>query len=746
MQTTQTSRVKRIAALLTLILAAGLASGALTGCVKPESESRAAMQAFLANIDSGNYEAAYRMLSSDVRYEAEQAKRDRELGSTQSIKTISREQFTSRYTAIFGELGITGLSYQDVSAVEGEIICVYDYTLQYESELIGETEFQFRMTVLREAGSWVIDWSPALLFPEMEWGDTVRVGSVKATRGEILADGQMYAQTVDAVTVFAVPSIIEDHDWFIAQMAGVLDTSADKIKKALDTAYNDFTILKQYYPDQFTDDLESRILAVPGTGVDESNYGTLRNYPKGDSMAHIIGYVGAISNEELEALTGGILNEKGKLCDPDTGEPMENAAYNADSQVGKSGLEKQYEKELRGVDGQYVYIAASDGGRKQILYSRPVQNGMDLQLTIDPALQERAEVLLKYTLFGVDTAGAVIVLNPKTGTIEAMASYPSYDLNQFTRGISAVDWQALTEQQNAPMFNRISQGRYPPGSIFKPFTAAAALESGAMSKDDTFPSGRESIEDDKWTPSDSGEFGPWAYATVTRVHLNHRHSPLNMHNGIIDSDNIYFAYAALKTGVEFFPAFMDGLGFNEPPPFDLPVNSAQMKNADRLWDEGLLAESSYGQGQVLLTPLQAAVEFSAFANGGSIMEPRMIEGIYLTQGTEYIKTGGRQPAVWKNNAVHAASINTIEPMLTDVIVTGTGHYLDLTNVAGKTGTAEIGNDKNREISWFVGYRLNAGTEDARLALVMLEVPANDDNYSRTKFEIAHELLEGENWK
>lgn len=738
---------RKTALYIALLLLLVSIAGAFSGCEEQESASRVAMQTFLGYIDSGEYESAYKMLASSVRYEAAQAKRDREAGTEQSSKTVSREQFVNRYKAIFEELSVTGLSYRETSFVEGGIICVYDYTLQYESDKIGDTAFAYRMTVLREEGTWVIDWSPALIFPEMNWGDTVRVSGVKAKRGEILADGQLYAETVNAVTVFAVPSQIEDHDWYVAEMAGVLNTSVDKLKKALDTAYNDFAILRQYYPDEFTDELEARILSVKGTGVDTSNYGTLRNYPKKDSMAHIIGYVGAVSEDELTALTGGTLNKKGQLIDPETGEVMEGAAYDADSRVGKSGLEKAYEKELRGEDGYFIYIAGSDGVRKQVLYTEPVKNGQDLQLTIDPALQERAEVLLKYTLFGNDTAGAVIVLNPKTGELEAMASYPSYDLNQFNRGISDVDWQALTEQANAPMFNRISQGRYPPGSIFKPFTAAAALESGAMTADSVFPEGRsETIEEDKWTPSDSGEFGPWAYASVTRVHLNHRHSPpLNMHSGIIDSDNIYFAYAALKTGVSFFPTFMDSLGFNEAIPFDLSVNSAQMKNEDKQWDEGLLAESSYGQGQVLVTPLQAAVEFSAFANGGSIMEPRMIEGIYYTDGTEYVRTGGRSQAVWKANVIHPASISTIEPMLEDVIVTGTGHYIDLDNIAGKTGTAEIGNDKNREISWFVGYRLKAPDGEERLALVMLEVPANDDNYSHMKFDIAHELLKGENW-
>jgi penicillin-binding protein len=162
-----------------------------------------------------------------------------------------------------------------------------------------------------------------------------------------------------------------------------------------------------------------------------------------------------------------------------TGSETGDDIYSTDSRVGKTGLEREYEKELRGTDGRMVYISGADGLNKETLYEEPAQNGLDIQLSLDPDLQSRTEVLLKYSLFGDDTAGAVVVLDPVTGRVEAMASYPSYDLNQFTRGISEADWQALTAQENKPMFNRLTQGRYPPGSIFKPFTASVALESGA---------------------------------------------------------------------------------------------------------------------------------------------------------------------------------------------------------------------------------------------------------------------------
>jgi penicillin-binding protein len=249
----------------------------------------------------------------------------------------------------------------------------------------------------------------------------------------------------------------------------------------------------------------------------------------------------------------------------------------------------------------------------------------------------------------------------------------------------------------------------------------------------------EKIEEDKWIPADRGEFGPWGYAAITRVKLNNRHSPpLNMKTGMIDSDNIYFAYAALRTGEAAFERFMENAGYTESIPFEISVAAPQLKNEGSQWTPMLLAESSFGQGEVLVTPLQAAVMFSAFANGGSIEAPYLVNGLYRTEGTDYTAATEHEASVWKQNIVKPDTVNTIVPMLEDVISTGTGNWLNLDHIAGKTGTAQIGSDRSREINWFVGFRV--GSDDPRLVLVMLEVPANEAAFSQTKFDIARALL------
>lgn len=753
-------RLSRRALPLLMVCAFLLSVLFFNGCDQYADTPADACMRFLEYIRAGEYEQAYGMLHSSVRYDAGRAERDlaaaktrrekeieealakgepveelrnAELVASRSISNISKEEFIKSYTDRFELLGITGFSYALTSNVEGGAICVYDYTLRYESDLLSDDPLEFRMAVRREENRWTIEWEPALVFPEMEWGDTIRKGTSVARRGEILADGILYAETVDAIGVLGFPADIQDLSQFARQVSALTELSIDKIIKQIENTKGDFTLLKQFYPDEFNESLETQLTLIDGITITKSSAGTLRNYPQGDMLAHIIGYVGSATEDDLIELTGS---------------PKGNAQYTLDSRVGKTGLERVYEKQLRGKDGSFIFISNSEGLNKQTLSIDPAQNGLDLQLTLDAKLQEHTDKLLRYSLYGDHTAGAVIVMNPVTGKIEAMASYPSYDLNLFARGMSQLEWTTLSEKENKPMFNRLTQGRYPPGSIFKPFTAAAALESGAMTTETVFPLNRgETIEEDlHWLPSDKGEFGPWVGAKISRVKLNHRHSPpLNMRNGMIDSDNIYFAYAALRTGIDYFDQFTHQLGLNETIPFNVPVSAAQMKNKldkngePNKWRPMLLAESAFGQGEILTTPLQAASLFSCLANGGTIMQPYMVEGLYRVEGIAYVQEEAHTPVAWKTSVLSASSIATIEPMLEAVITEGTGSALHMNNIAGKTGTAQIGDDRTREISWFVGYRLR--TDSPRLVLVMLETPANNSAFTISRFEIAKALLQ-----
>lgn len=718
--------------ILLLFLCLLLAAAPLGGCApKEDTGGLDITKEFISLISDGEYAAAWELLDAGTKYDQSEIAEDRRENTTQPGKTITLEQFVQRYTNIFDALGITSMTVEDISYQKSELIAMVTYTMTYHSQVGGELTYTFHTDAIKEDGQWRVEWTPAMILPDLDWGYTVRVSTLPARRGEILAGTQVLAQNVNAVTVYAVPSKITDRELFLSRVSALLDTSREALAQKLDRAYNDFALLKQFYPDELDDLTREELLLNAGLGIDESNYGTLRNYPMKDSLAHIVGYVGRISTEELMEYTGSTAG---------------NERYNGDSVVGKTGLEKKYETELRGVDGKLYFIADGTGARVSTICSIPARHGYDVQLTMDADLQQRLDEVVELTLWGTDTAGAVIVMDPHTGAVEAMGSYPAYDLNEFARGISEKSWQEILNQENTPLYNRLIQGQYPPGSIFKPFTAAMVLEEGILTAGDEFPDGKgEDIEDNKWRPSDEGEFGPWAYAAITRVSLNNRHRPLNMHNAIVDSDNIYFAWAALKTGESLFETYFESLGMNQSVPFDLSVSKSQLLNSSSQWNPQLLADSGYGQGEVLTTPMQICAMYTAFANHtGDMMVPYCVKGLYEnTEDGRYRCVQAAEPQVWIEDTMSPDVITAIEPMMEDVQNIGTGYHLGLkrkVSVACKTGTAEIGSDKSREIAWFVGYRTGVEPEQERLVLVMLELPTAKE-YAELKFDIARELLE-----
>lgn len=690
----------------------------LGGCGVIPSGCQEAAERFLSYIQAGEYDSAYDLLSSEVQNDTEKEINGR----------ITREAFTKKYTGINDVLQITGTEYTGLSIEEGEILSSASCEILYHSTLLGDFTEECKFMLIRESGKWYIEWAPSMIFADMQWGDTVRSATLFAKRGDIMASGEALAKTQGIITVYAVPSRIQDMDLFVAQVARLLDVNPSKIVSAIEKAYDDMAVLKTFYTDEFETSIEQQLLSVRGIGVDYGNYGTQREYPFGSLMAHTLGYVGSIDETQITKLNEG----RGK----------EDGLYNSDSIVGKLGLERQYETRLRGKDGRLIYIRTAQGMIRRTFFRRDAEDGEDLNLTIDLELQQELEELLDLALYGDTTAGAVVVMNPVNGKVEAMASFPSYDLNLFSRGISKRDYNKLLEQLNKPLINRITQGLYPPGSTMKAFTAAAALDLGVLTPDYAF--NEDKIEKDYWKPD---EYGEWIWTPIKRTHINYPISgPLNMRKALIHSDNIYFANAALLMGWEPFREYMTKIGFTESIPFDIGVAEPQLLNEETEMNYKFLADSGYGQAEILVSPMQLASMFSCFANNGDITVPRLIEGYYRENGFRYRETEKSEKQTWKTGVVSSDAIMTLTPMLEDVVdptINGTGRNLKVRSckIAAKTGTAEIGNDKSREISWFVGFRTGVEEEQARLVLVMVEIPTGDAELTSIKFELARPMLE-----
>ena len=516
-----------------------------------------------------------------------------------------------------------------------------------------------------------------------------------------------------------------EFDAAAAEIAAVLDLDAAELRTKFGKNTNEFITVYQAMPDEVTVEQQEQLNAVNGVHVDTEHYGSKRYYPYGSLLAHTLGYISSATWEEIQTYNEG--------RDPNDG------LYTTDSKVGKSGIEKLYERELRGKDGYYFFIRGTDGAVKKVIYRKDKVDGSDVMLTIDFKLQQRTEELLDLVLFGTDTAGAVVVMNPKTGEVNAIASNPSYDLNRFIKGMSGDEYKALEEQENEPLRNRAARELYPPGSTFKAFTAAAALDTGTVNENYVFTG---YIDNDYWKPTGYGE---WPWPRIKRTRVYHRTEPMNMTNCMLHSDNIYFADVALKIGQEKFIAyFNEKLGMDKSLPYELGAARSQLYSRGSVMDNKMLADSGYGQGQVLVTPLQLAAMFSAFANNGDMPTPRITDGLYVTDGVEYKCIRESEYSVWMEDAISTNAINKIIPMLQGVVdpnKNGTGRSLRVTNVdvAAKTGSAEIGKDKTRMYSWFAGFRLNVAQEDERVVIVMLDVP-DSGAYSSLKFQIARELL------
>jgi cell division protein FtsI/penicillin-binding protein 2 len=403
---------------------------------------------------------------------------------------------------------------------------------------------------------------------------------------------------------------------------------------------------------------------------------TNREYPYKDITAHITGYVQGITAEELESKA-----EKG---------------YNPHSIIGKTGLEQVYEERLKGKDGLKIYIEDNNGNIVKTIAETKGNDGEDIKLTIDINLQTKLYEKIK------NDKGFFVVMNPQTGEILALVSTPSYDPNKFVTGMTNNEWNSISTNEAKPLFTRFIS-TWCPGSTFKPITGAIGLTTGNLSEDDEFNySGLAWQKDSSW--------GDHKITTLTAYS-----GKKNLKNALIHSDNIYFAQAALKIGEKTFTEGLDKIKFNEDIDFELDTNKSTYSNSERIEREATLADSGYGQGQLLVNPIHMASIYSAFVNEGNMVKP------YI----EYKENREKEYLV--KNAFSKEAANIIREDLIQVVEspTGTAHDLKVNGVklAGKTGTAELKaskEEKGKTLGWFNCFTVDEELDKSMLIVSMVE--------------------------
>ena len=364
--------------------------------------------------------------------------------------------------------------------------------------------------------------------------------------------------------------------------------------------------------------VEERHLELPGVLV---TVDSRREYTRGPLLAHLLGFTGMVSP--------GLLGEK------EYARRMEQG-YSDRDQIGASGLEKQYEDELRGTPGKRNYLVEAGGREVREMAREDPQAGHNLVLTIDSELQRDATDILQQGLQD-GSSGVAVVMDPTTGEILALVSLPTYDNNIFVMDERDDEKTPLLQDETQPLFPRATAGLYPPGSTFKLVTAAGALQEGISTRDTIIESKGEIYVQDDTYPDFQRRFPDWAVL-----------GKLNLIAAIANSSNVYFFYL----GGGFEPEWFVGLGnerlahyarqfgYDSATGIDLPVDEAgsvpdeawKQNNLGQPWFKGDTYNMSIGQGYVQATPLQVANMTATIANGGTLMQPRLVKDITDSEG------------------------------------------------------------------------------------------------------------------
>ncbi len=664
---------------------------------EPRQDPKPFLDNYVQLLNAYNFGACYALLAPDTQ------------------EAITLVDFTQRYQNIFDGIDFQGLtiSYGDLTVEAGKRY-LQSATLTYSSALLDEftQEVVFSLDYSDNDSTFYLNWTPAMIFTDLTSSTEVKLRTLRPARGEILdSEHNAYAINSYAESVYVQPSKIEDASYTVTALASILGMTTVDVEKVLASSAAvkyDSAVIKAYPPGGISEATESALTTLPGVGVDRTSMTPIRYYPNGSFFAHSMGYTSAITAEELSKL--------------------DSSRYDISSYVGRTGLEAAYEDILCGTKGYSLDIYASDGQRLSTVARKEKVDGLDLEVTLDYDLQCRAEEMLEQ-LKEEGNAGAAVVLEPTTGEVLAISSFPDFDPNLFVLNSDPETLASyVAADSNSPLYNRAVQGSYIPGSTVKPLIAAMALDDGVVDENYEFTG---EIIKKQWTPK-----GYWPYPPITRV--SNYSGPVNMSNAITKSDNIYFADVALKAGWEKLEPFLKMIGFDERIPFDLRVSKPGYLNSDNYENMQLLAATGYGQGELIISPLQMACIFSSLANNGDVMTPRLVRATRRMEGTDYAVVDEYSESVWKENIISDHALSTIVPMLRRVVEEGSGRKIHINGltICGKTGTAEIGSDKTREIAWMIAFVENADYN--RLVCVTLELPAN---YKGTiRYDLARELL------
>jgi len=534
------------------------------------------------------------------------------------------------------------------------------------------------------AGFWVLQIRDHEANSTLAERNRIKTVPLLAPRGKILdRDGRVIVDNQPAFVVQLTQENLKPEH--LAPIAEGLHLDLDELKATV----RRYAAGKRYSPIPIKRDLSPAELTFIDSHRDPGTFPELelvqeprRLYPQNGLAAHVIGYVGEVSEAELNS--------------------SEFASYSQGDLVGKSGLEKQYNEILKGVDGQRRVVVDVAGREHQVLESAEATPGQNLQLTIDLDLQAVAELALE------GKKGAVVALDPRDGSVLAMVSRPAFDPNLFAAHIKAADWKALTSNPENPLINRAIQAQFAPGSTFKPLVAIAGLETGAV--------------DDNFSVHCGG--GASFYGRYFKCWEKRGHGGVNMHAGIVHSCDVYFYTIGNKIGIDGIAEYAEQAGIGKKTGIDLPGEAEglmpsskwKLRTQREKWYAGETISVAIGQGAVTVTPIQLASAIGGMANGGVWFKPHLV------------KMAAAPDAARKENWNLDNIAKVVSGMYGVVNEGGTGGSAAIPGitVSGKTGSAQrVSNDfkksgkadaDDKDNGWFVAF---APRENPEIVLAVL---------------------------
>ena len=594
-----------------------------------------------------------------------------------TVYTPTQKYFVEKYKEFYEEI--------DAKNIQIKILDEQDSVIEYLiyiDTLAGRITYRNKVGVKDEQ----IQFNKNLIMDGYTDGCKIKITTYNPEkRGRILdRNGKVLAEDGKGYSVGLVKGKLNGENDY-GQIAQYLETDVETLQKKMSASWiNDdsFVPIKTVSEATKNDLINKNILGINGVKISTVS---IRTYPYDKVASHIVGYVQNVNAEDLKK--------------------HKNEGYNSTSVIGRNGIEAAYEEKLKGItSGKIELVDKNDKVIKELCHKEVKMSPQDITLTIDIDLQQSL-----YNEYQNDKSASV-ALNPKTGEVLALVSTPSYSNNDFVLGLSTDKWNALNNDVNQPLMSRYTQ-TYTPGSSMKPITAAIGLETK------TIDPNKDLGAKDKWQKDSS-----WGNYYVTTLHAP---SPNDLKNAITYSDNVYFARSALNIGKDNLFKYYKNLKIGEKIPFELALNKSQYINKNQKVSDQLIADSGYGQGQILINPLQLASIYSAFVNNGSIYQPHIVQG---------------QTKTWIKNVFSKETTKIIKEDLINAIAdeNGTGHaiYHDNVILAGKTGTAEIKQSQSdttgTELGWFTVM-----TIDEKQPILMTTVVEDVKNRGGSGYVVEH---------